>query len=129
MNIALSGEVLSIGRDSVRVNARYVTAADVVALSKVWLDRLKHLRHRGEQVQLPFSVDDEYVEAFVARLEGRTVSLRVVHLEGIGFDHGIDNLVEHAVQARRIVKECAYPMGQYDIDVFTEAIERFAKQA
>jgi hypothetical protein len=68
-----------------------------------WRSRLDFLIENGRAVYLPFSIDEETIEAFEAELRGSQVRLRVVRLDGIGYVHGHDPLMEAINRDRPVV--------------------------
>ena len=69
-----------------------------------WASRLDTLRH-DNVVYLPYSIDDECIEAFEAALTGEGLSLTVVELDCLGYVPGVDSLVEEILTRPPVVVE------------------------
>ncbi len=75
-----------------RCNISYVSSATMQALiCNVWAHRLAGGCWKA--VFLPYSLNDEYVEAFEVHAHGPKVTLICTTLDGIGYDHGEDDPV------------------------------------
>lgn len=101
MRLDFQHKLFWFGERSIRFS-RYMSPADVLILLDVWIERLSG--PAPGSFFLPFSVDEEHVEALEATLDGAELSLRVVTLDGIGFLPGVDSLREHVERSLRVVE-------------------------
>jgi hypothetical protein len=69
-----------------------------------WASRLDALRH-DNVVYLPYSIDDEFIEAFEAATDGAGLSLTVVKLDSLGYVPGVDSLLEEILTRQPVVVE------------------------
>src|SRR5580765_4992459 len=93
MQIQVTDCLLTFDGTSVRYEHRYLPRATLIDVLRDWGPRLNAAR-AGQTIYLPFSIDDEYIEAFEVETQGEQLSLRVVKLDGIGYVPGVDSVAE-----------------------------------
>jgi hypothetical protein len=69
-----------------------------------WASRLDALRH-DNVVYLPYSIDDEFIEAFEAAMTGEELSLTVVKLDCLGYVPGLDSRLDEIRTRQPVVVE------------------------
>jgi hypothetical protein len=99
--------LLKIGPDVVSYVQHFISAATLENIIRKWVPLLQSLSAESNEVLLPYSLDDEFIEAFKATYRYGFVELRCVTLDAIGFDPEIDNAEEYVFQPWRVIKE--YP--------------------
>ena len=79
-----------------------------------WADAVERLSSGQSTVYLPFSLEDESVEAFRARLADHSVSLRCVTIAANGYLISLDVLNDFMQEAHRILHEDPQDFGAYE---------------
>lgn len=105
MEIRISDGLLSFDSVSVRYDKRYLSPADVVEMLTEWIPRLMNEVSCRQPIYLPFSIDDEFLEAFEVEDHGEQVSLRAVKLDGMGYVPEVDPLLDELKKEHRPVLE------------------------
>ena len=62
----------------------------------------------GGVAYLPYSIDDEFIAAFEATMEGKDLNLTVVKLDNMGYIPGVDSLLDAIRNTPPVVVE-RYP--------------------
>src|SRR5262245_66497626 len=93
MNIQIMDGLLSFETVCVRYD-RQLSSVQVKEMLREWLPRLKGVSAEKTAIYLPYSIDEEYIEAFEAVQNGEEIALTAVKLDGLGYTTGIDSLVE-----------------------------------
>ena len=124
LEIVIKPKRLRIGRDSIGYDDYYYGVWDhnhgkdpaVPIECRVlaqWADAIERLGSSQSTADLPYSLEDESVEAFRARLIGDKVALRRVVLEGNGYLLDLDNLSEFMQQNHRLLEQDPQDFGVY----------------
>ncbi len=123
LEIVIEPKRIRIGRDSISYDDYYFNVWDdgkdpsvpierrVVAQ---WADAIERLGPSQSTAYLPFSLEDQSVEAFRARLIGDKVALRRVVVEANGYALDLDNLHEFMQQDHRILQQYPQDFGAYE---------------
>lgn len=102
MKLSVSDGLFSFDGDSVRYNELYISKENARTILSTWLRRIASAEQTG-LFYLPFSLDDEYVEAFEASVDVDFLVLRVVRLDGIAYIHGEGSFLKHITSDLRLV--------------------------
>ena len=124
MEIELLDDRLHVGSASVPYCGVYMHEREFAFLSELWLERLGSLDDGG-RVLLPFGVDDEYLDAFEARLHGGSLALFVVRMDGIGYVHGTDSFEEQVSTPAAVLERAETPLVTCDCAAFENAVRDF----
>ncbi|MBK8254390.1 MAG: hypothetical protein IPK82_17190 [Polyangiaceae bacterium] len=122
MKLEVEGGRLTLGDARVRYNSAYLSEDDFVRLLDYWLSRLRAVDSTADPEFLPFSIDDEFVEAFEAHSTGLEIELRVVKLDNCGYVHGVDPLFESMFGEIVVVETYPEPILTCTIGELIEAI-------
>jgi hypothetical protein len=100
MKISIDAELLNLDDNVVRYD-RYLSTSDVRSMLREWASRLTTL---GDGVAyLPYSIDDEFIDAFEVTMDGKDLSLTVVKLDNLGYLPGVDSFLNEMRSMQPIV--------------------------
>jgi len=131
LEIVIESTRIRIGPDAVPYDGYYFGFSDGPessvehVLRRVlaqWADAVERLTNTESTVYLPFSLDDEWVEAFRARLTVHQVSLRCVRVAKNGYMVNVDDLKDFMQEAHRIEHEEPKDFGSYARTDFVAAL-------
>jgi len=131
LEIILEPEHIQIGSEAVPYYSYYFDIWDrhgdpgLPVLRRVvaqWADAVERLCQSQPTVYLPFSLDDEVVEAFRARLMGDKVAFRRVALVANGWAIHLDNLLDFMQQDHPIYQQDAQDFGAYELAEIISAL-------
>lgn len=127
MILTIDGGILHLNGVAVRYARHYLSEAVLKDVLTEWTRRLGGEPVHGRRVYLPFSIDDEFIEAF--EVEGDAeISLRVVKLDGKGYVPGVDPLMEAILGDSDVVQRRSEPFLICQRAMLLEAVERFLSQ-
>lgn len=129
LEIVIESTRIRIGSGAVPYDGYYFGFSDGSSVELVlrrvlaqWADAVERLSNTEPTVYLPFSLDDEWVEAFRARLTDDQVSLRRVRLGENGYLVNVDDLKDFMHEAHRIEHEEPQAFGSYERTDFVAAL-------
>lgn len=122
MKIEIDNERIRIGPDSVRYCPFYLNVKTLKVIVKKWLPLLRNLSHEKDETLLPYSLDDEFIEAFRTTLRNNYITLRCVILDAVGFDSDIDKVEDYIFRPAKVIKEYPQEFGRYKKDELLTAL-------
>ena len=130
MQIKLEKDKLWVGDKAALTKILYLSEEHFGYVMKLWKERISKMRD-GDVSILPYSLDDEFVYAFLVRLNGDELELSTVLLDGIGFDDGQDDPVNWIKESDKIISpehnkavdQREKPFGSYKYSDFLEAVK------
>lgn len=125
MKLVVESDRLCFDGDAVRYESRYLAPADFPRIIAEWVRRLR--TEPTETIQLPFSIDDEYVEAFEVK-GGEAIELRVVRLDNIGYVHKVDPLIDSLTRQLPIVHRYPQPFLCMNKEELVAALSSWLEQ-
>lgn len=78
----------------------------------------------GQIVYLPFSIDDECIEAFEAKRNDERVTLKAVKLDGFGFVPGLDSLSDEIEKDRPVMSSATEEFLSCNCNELIDAVVR-----
>lgn len=104
MKIRVENSCLFLDDEAVRYNSSCISINDMMQIVSGWRRRLASVVESGGVVYLPFSIDEDHIEAFEAVLDGSRLRLRVVKLAGSGFVPGVDDVMTEICRDSAVVE-------------------------
>jgi hypothetical protein len=123
LEIVIESQRIRIGPDAIPYDSYYFVLWDrqgdpgppvVRRVLAQWADAVERLRSAQSTVYLPFSLDDQSVEAFKARLVDHKVALRCVTLAENGYMINLDDVNDFIQEAHRVLHEYPQDFGAYE---------------